>query len=70
MNFKIITDSCCDLGKARLKELGVAVAPLGVDFGDRFELDGELDLKNSQLLLAQQLHHPHTHPPATQTGNL
>ena len=46
MNFKIITDSCCDLGKTRLKELGVAMAPLGVDFGDRFELDGELDLKD------------------------
>ena len=45
MAYRIVTDSCCDLGKVRLEQLGVSMAPLGVDFGDRFELDGDLDLK-------------------------
>ena len=45
MGYRIITDSCCDLGKERLQQLEVGMAPLGVDFGNRFELDGELDLK-------------------------
>lgn len=45
MNYRILTDSCCDLGKDLLAQLEVGMAPLGVDFGDRFVLDGDLDLK-------------------------
>lgn len=45
MSYQIVTDSCCDLGKDLLAQLEVGMAPLGVDFGDRFVLDGELDLK-------------------------
>ena len=45
MAYRIVTDSCCDLGTEILARLDVRVAPLGVDFGDRFELDGQLDLK-------------------------
>ena len=46
MRYRIITDSCCDLGNARLAQLDVIAAPLGVDFGDRFERDGELNIKD------------------------
>lgn len=46
MGYRMITDSCCDLGKDCLAELEVSMAPLGVDFGDRFVLDGELKLKD------------------------
>lgn len=45
MSYRIFTDSCCDLGKELLAQLEVGMSPLGVDFGDRFVLDGELDLK-------------------------
>ena len=45
MAYRIVTDSCCDLGTEILARLDVSMAPLGVDFGDRFELDGQLDLK-------------------------
>lgn len=45
MSYRIFTDSNCDLGKELLEQIEVGMAPLGVDFGDRFVLDGELNLK-------------------------
>lgn len=45
MSYRIMTDSCCDLGKDRLEQLGVSMASLGVKCGEHYYLDGELDLK-------------------------
>jgi len=45
MHYRIITDSCCDLGKDLLDQLDISLAPLGVECGDRFFLDEELDIK-------------------------
>lgn len=45
MAYRIMTDSCCDLGKQRLAELNVSMASLGVRRGEDYYLDGELDIK-------------------------
>lgn len=44
-NYKIITDSCCDLPKALCQELEVDIAPLGVDYDGKFFEDGQMPIK-------------------------
>lgn len=44
-NYKIITDSCCDLTKQMYQELEVDVAPLGVDIEGEFFEDGQIPAK-------------------------
>ena len=40
MTIKIVTDSTCDLPQAVIDELGIAVVPLYLNFGDKGYLDG------------------------------
>lgn len=44
-NFRIITDSCSDLGAELAQELGVQIAPLGVDMDGKFFEDGTMSGK-------------------------
>lgn len=44
-NFKVITDSCSDLSKELAQELGVQIAPLGVDLDGEFFEDGTMEGK-------------------------
>lgn len=44
-SFKVITDSCSDLGKQLAQQLEIQIAPLGVELDGRFFEDGQMESK-------------------------
>ena len=47
MSFQIVTDSCCDLSAAQVKELELTVAPLSVELDGKSIPEGIIALGNS-----------------------
>lgn len=68
MTIKIVTDSTCDLPKDIIQELGISVAPLYINVGDKGFLDGvEITRKDFYTNLPDYDVHPTTGTPGMDT---